>query len=122
MHLLIIILQQLLGLLPNGEGKQAPQVELARAPRPNQRGANPRSSDPGAFLGIESRRRDWMTRYWKSGPRSLEWSNDFALRAQGRRPSGTSAVEWVYAQVKRRLRPAPRTGRPPGAADPDVGA
>ena len=120
MHLLIIILQQLLGLLPNGEGKKAPQVELARVPRPNPRGANPRSSDPGAFLGVESRR-DWMTRYWKSGPQHFVWLNDIAPRAQGRHPAGTSAVEWVYAQFKRRLRPAPRTGCPPGAADPDVG-
>jgi hypothetical protein len=125
MHLLIIILQQLLGLLPNGEGKKAPQVELARVPRPNPRGANPRSSDPGAFLGIESQRRDWMTRYWKSGPQRLDCSNlnDSSLeRANDRSTVGTSAVEWVYAQFNRRLRPAPRTGRPPGAADPDVGA
>jgi hypothetical protein len=137
MHLLIIILQQLLGLLPNGEGKKAPQVELARVPRPKSRGAAPRNSDPGAFLGVESRRRDWMTRYWKSGPHRIDcsnladsgllwindsWMNDRAPRVQGRRLSGTSAVEWVYAQFKRRLRPAPRTGRPPAAADPDVGA
>jgi len=132
MHLLIIILQQLLGLLPNGEGKKAPQVELARAPRPKSRGAAPRNSDPGAFLGIESQRRDWMTRYWKSGPHRMDYSNledsslvwmiDIAPRAHGCRPAGTSAVEWVYAQFKRRLRPAPRTGRPPAAADPDVGA
>ena len=56
MHLLIIILQQLLGLLPNGEGKKAPQVELARAPR-----QNPNGSEPSPCLGLELPRNDWMT-------------------------------------------------------------
>ena len=56
MHLLIIILQQLLGLLPNGEGKKAPQVELARPPR-----QNPHNSEPSPCLGLELPRNDWMT-------------------------------------------------------------
>jgi hypothetical protein len=121
MHLLIIILQQLLGLLPNGEGKKAPQVELARVPRPNPhgsdaRGSDPRGSDLGAFLGFESRRHDWMTHYWSRGPQGVRGAN---LRAV---ESGIPAVEWVYAQFKRRLRPAPRNGRPPGADEPDAGA
>ena len=55
MHLLIIILQQLLGLLPSGEGKKAPQVELARPPRPS-----PHGSDPSPCLGLEFPRDDWM--------------------------------------------------------------
>jgi|GEM_PF-4899863 len=93
MHLLIILLQQLLGLLPNGEGKKAPQVELARVPRPN-----PRGSDPGAFLGSESPRRDWMTM--------------------------VPAVEQFYAHFTPRRRPvarsAARQGRPPGEDDTSV--
>jgi hypothetical protein len=123
MHLLIIILQQLLGRLPNGKGKKAPQVELARSPRPKQRGTNPRVSDPGAFLDIESRRRDWMTHYWSSDPQGIHRASicpvDWANVCRG---LGMPTVARVYAQFKRRLRPAPRTGRPPGAADPDVGA
>jgi hypothetical protein len=71
MHLLIIILQQLLGLLPNGEGKKAPQVELARPPR-----QKPHGSDPAAFSGAAcpgvaysgSGRcwRDWAPNVWAS--------------------------------------------------------
>ena len=56
MHLLIIILQQLLGLLPGGEGKKAPQVELARVPR-----QNPHNSEPSPCLGLELPRDDWIT-------------------------------------------------------------
>ena len=131
MHLLIIILQQLLGLLPNGEGKKAPQVELALAPRPSPRGSDARGSDPrgsdlGALIGLESRRHDWMTHYWTRGPQSIRCAN---VRAG---ESGIPAVDWVYAQFKRRLRPAPQSnrqsascrlaGRPPGVDEPDAGA
>jgi hypothetical protein len=56
MHLLIIILQQLLGLLPGGEGKKAPQVELARPPR-----QNPHGSEPSPCLGLQLPPGDWMT-------------------------------------------------------------
>jgi hypothetical protein len=56
MHLLIIILQQLLGLLPSSEGKKAPQVELARPPR-----QSPHGSDPSPCLGLLLPPAGWMT-------------------------------------------------------------
>lgn len=56
MHLLIIILQQLLGLMPSGEGKKAPQVELARAPR-----QNPHGSESSSCLRVEFPYSDRMT-------------------------------------------------------------
>ncbi|HEY1599749.1 MAG TPA: hypothetical protein VGG64_09115 [Pirellulales bacterium] len=89
MHLLIIILQQLLGLLPNGEGKKAPQVELARPPR-----QTPRGTDPSPCLGFQLPTADWMTmvtvvcsvdaRFWRHSvppPGKVRWS------------SGRSAIE-----------------------------
>ena len=90
MHLLIIILQQLLGLLPGGDGKKAPQVELARPPRQNAHG-----SDSSPCLGLELPLGGWMTMVpvislvetrftWRSRPPRVEGRPRRADDAQDR--------------------------------------
>ena len=81
MHLLIIILQQLLGLLPNGEGKKAPQVELARPPRQTPPGA-----DPSPCLGFQLPAADWMTMV------TVVCSVDAAILAASRAATGERAL------------------------------
>lgn len=54
MHLLIILLQQLLGMLPGS--KQVPQAEVVR-----NGGANPNSGEPDACGRIDLPLGGWMT-------------------------------------------------------------
>jgi len=54
MHLLIILLQQLLGMLPGS--KTVPQAEVVR-----NGGANPNSGEPDACGGIAMPHCGWMT-------------------------------------------------------------
>jgi len=54
MHLLIIILQQLLGMLPSS--KQAPQAEVVRRERPQ-----PNGSEGDACLRLAPPKNGWMS-------------------------------------------------------------
>jgi len=54
MHLLLILLQQLLGMLPNS--KQAPQGEVVRKRQPNDT-----RSEPDAFARLGLSQDGWMT-------------------------------------------------------------
>jgi len=74
MHLLIIILQQLLDMLPSGSGKagdsgkpgesgkKAPQTEPVRF-----QGQAPRGCDPCACLSLPTPTGGWMIGYWMPG-------------------------------------------------------
>jgi hypothetical protein len=85
MHLLVILLQQLLGMLP---GKQpVPQAEVVR-PRP----AEPRNSDPASFAGLTGSEFVGAWGYWTILPMfeameiRVPWGADFHRR---RKPAGT---------------------------------
>jgi hypothetical protein len=56
MHLLIIILQQLLGMLPSGKSEKAPQTEVVRP-----QGQAPRGCDGSACVGLPIPMGGWMT-------------------------------------------------------------
>jgi hypothetical protein len=57
MHLLVILLQQLLGMLPSKQ--PVPQAEVVRP-----RSAEPRNSDPAAFAGYEGTGCEGVWGYW----------------------------------------------------------
>ena len=71
MHLLIILLQQLLGMLPSS--KQVPQPEVVR-----NGGASPNSGEPDACGRIAPSLCGWMTPFKQlhsvAGPISLVWT------------------------------------------------
>jgi len=59
MHLLIIILQQLLGMLPSS--KQAPQAEVVRRERPQRERPQANGSEGDACLRLASPITGWMS-------------------------------------------------------------
>ena len=86
MHLLIILLQQLLGMLPGS--KQVPQAEVVR-----NGGANPNSGEPDACGRIDLPLGGWMTpfeTFYGAARRRLSRVTWAAARAC--RPSAAGAM------------------------------
>ncbi len=82
MHLLIIILQQLLGMLPSS--KQAPQAEVVRRERPQPKGSEPDACLRRACLRLACLRRARPIIGWMSVLAVLSWSSlAFATAARG---------------------------------------
>jgi hypothetical protein len=77
MHLLIILLQQLLGMLP---GKKVPQPEVARSGNPAT-GSAPAGPEADAFARLRPPPASWMTPYL----------NVFRFVV----PSTESAIHWL---------------------------
>jgi hypothetical protein len=104
MHLLIILLQQLLGMLPGS--KKVPQPEVVRKTGTNPKtGANPNPGEPDACGRIAPPLSGWMTPFE-------------ALHCVADRRSALVRVRWRFSMAALRAhRPAPAE---PGARRPRI--
>jgi hypothetical protein len=101
MHLLIIILQQLLGMLPSGKSEKAPQTETVRP-----QGQAPRGYDRSACVGLPIPMGGWMTGYWMTGYSLMAWLTKVAPDARN------AAVDVVRHAMPRPDQPLPvQSGR-----------
>ena len=90
MHLLVILLQQLLGMLPSKQ--PVPQAEVVRP-----RSAEPRNSDSASFVGYEGAWGHWtILPMLVAKEIRAPWGAEFHRRREpGKRESGTMADHFL---------------------------